>query len=113
MEIKRWNSFSPTNASQRRKARLLKLNRQTACPPRTAVPVNQGCRISSFTHGIRFAFGHGGDYPSYVAFFYPLDPLRATGKILTVRMADILSLMQIRLPAVAKNDFLHPIDAYT
>jgi hypothetical protein len=63
---KRWDSFSPTNASQRRKARLLKLNRQTACPPRTAVPVNQGRHISSCTHNIQFAFGNDGDHPGYV-----------------------------------------------
>jgi RHS repeat-associated protein len=54
----------------------IKLNRQpafvslrrgkTSCPPRTAVPVNQGCGIGSFTHRTQFAFGHGGDHSNYV-----------------------------------------------
>ena len=49
---RRWNSFSPTNDKE---ARLLKLNRQTACPPRAAVSVNQGCggRLSHSTHPVR------------------------------------------------------------
>jgi len=44
----------------------IRLNRQTACPPRAAVSVNHGNHISSFTHGIPFAFDNGGDHPSYV-----------------------------------------------
>ena len=51
--------------------------------------------------------------PAMSPFFYPLDPLRETGKMVTVEMAAIHSTMQIRLPSVAKNDFLHPIDAHT
>jgi hypothetical protein len=39
---KRWDSFSATNATQGSKARLRQLNIQTPCPPRGAVPVNQG-----------------------------------------------------------------------
>jgi hypothetical protein len=39
---KRWNSFSDTNASQKRSQdHVLKLNRPTSSPPRGAVPVNQ------------------------------------------------------------------------
>lgn len=53
-------------ATNDEKVRLLKLNRQTPCQPRSAVSVNQGCRISSFTHGIQFAFDNCGDQPSYV-----------------------------------------------
>ena len=41
---KRWNGFSVTNATlMEEKLAYIKLNSQTACPPRTAVPVNQGC----------------------------------------------------------------------
>jgi len=61
--IKRWNGFSAAEPSE--STAYIQLNRQTPCPPRSAVPVNQGCRISSFTHGIQFAFGHGGDHPNY------------------------------------------------
>jgi hypothetical protein len=45
--IKRWNSFSVMNATQGSKVYLLKLNIPTACPPRTAVPVNQRGGIGS------------------------------------------------------------------
>jgi hypothetical protein len=66
-EIERWNAFSVTNASQNEaKLTYIRLNNQTPCPPRGAVPVNQGCRLSSFTHSIQFAFGHGCDHPNYV-----------------------------------------------
>jgi hypothetical protein len=42
MKIKRWNGFSVTNATQKEaKLTYIKLNRQTPCPPRSAVPVNQ------------------------------------------------------------------------
>jgi hypothetical protein len=47
---KRWSSFSATNTSKKRsKARLLKLNKQTPCPPRDAVPVNTGRPWEFFT----------------------------------------------------------------
>jgi len=36
------------------------------CPPRGAVPVNQGCFRRSFTLDTRFAFGNGSDCPGYV-----------------------------------------------
>ena len=40
----RWGSFSATNASQSEaKLAYIRLNSQTPCPPRGAVPVNQGC----------------------------------------------------------------------
>ena len=54
------------SATNEIKACLLKLNRQTPCPPRGAVPVNQGGGIGSFTHRTQFAFGHGGDHSKYV-----------------------------------------------
>ncbi|HEU0038726.1 MAG TPA: hypothetical protein VFR76_05590, partial [Verrucomicrobiae bacterium] len=42
--FERWNSFSATNASlNEAKLTYIKLNIQTPCPPRSAVPVNQGC----------------------------------------------------------------------
>ena len=42
-KIKRRDSFSVTNASQNEaKLTYIRLNRQTPCPPRGAVPVNQG-----------------------------------------------------------------------
>jgi hypothetical protein len=64
---KRWNDFSVTNAiSMKAKLTYFKLNSQTACPPRTAVPVNQGCCGGSFTLDTRIAFGHGCDLSSYV-----------------------------------------------
>jgi hypothetical protein len=45
MKSKRWNSFSATNASKcEGKLAYISLNIQTPCPPRGAVPVNQGCR---------------------------------------------------------------------
>jgi hypothetical protein len=65
MENKRRTGFSAAEPSE--SADYIPLNRQTACPPRTAVSVNQGCRISYFTHGIQFAFDNGGDQPGYVA----------------------------------------------
>jgi len=44
MKIKYWNSFSVTNTSQNEaKLTYIRLNCQTPCPPRGAVPVNQGC----------------------------------------------------------------------
>jgi hypothetical protein len=45
-KIKRRDSFSVTNASQNEaKLTCVKLNRQTPCPPRGAVPANHGnCR---------------------------------------------------------------------
>jgi hypothetical protein len=49
----------------------IKLNRQTPCPPRGAVPVNPRSRISSFTHNLQFVFGHGGDQPGYVSRILP------------------------------------------
>jgi hypothetical protein len=51
------------------KLAYIKLNRQTACPPRAAVPVNQGRGYADALSAqrVQFAFGHGGDHPSYVA----------------------------------------------
>src|SRR6266567_7205083 len=44
MKLKRWDGFSATNASQSEaKLAYVRLNSQTPCPPRGAVPVNQGC----------------------------------------------------------------------
>ena len=44
MRIRRWDSFSVTNASENEaKLTYIRLNSQTPCPPRGAVPVNQGC----------------------------------------------------------------------
>jgi len=50
------------------KAKLayIKLNSQTPCPPRGAVPVNQGCFGRFFHSHIRIALGHGCDYFCYV-----------------------------------------------
>jgi hypothetical protein len=68
MKTKRWNGFSVTNTSQNEaKLTYIKLNRQTPCPLRRAVPVNQGCAGGSFTRNTRIAFGHGGDRSSYVS----------------------------------------------
>jgi len=58
-------SFSATEPSE--SAAYIKLNRQTACPPRAAVSVNQGGRLSFFTLGLQFAFDSGGDQPDYVS----------------------------------------------
>ena len=55
----------PSAAEPSERTAYIKLNRQTPCPPRGAVPVNQGCRLSFFTHDLRFGFGHGGDHSSY------------------------------------------------
>jgi len=69
MKIKRWKSFSATNGSQNeRKLAYIRLNSQTPCPPRGAVPVNTGawfCEAVSSQHA-RFAFGNDCDCPSYV-----------------------------------------------
>jgi hypothetical protein len=41
---KRWGSFSARNISQSEaKIAYIRLNTQTPCPPRGAVPVNRGC----------------------------------------------------------------------
>ena len=49
--IRRWNSFSPANPSQNEgKLGYINLNIPTACPPRTAVPVNQGRGFASLFH---------------------------------------------------------------
>ena len=46
--IWRWNGFSPANPSHNEgKLAYVKLNRQTPCPPRGAVPVNQGRGLAS------------------------------------------------------------------
>jgi hypothetical protein len=63
-KIKRRDGFSAAEPGE--SAAYVKLNRQTPCPPRGAVPVNQECRISSFTHGFQFVFDNGGDQPGYV-----------------------------------------------
>ena len=50
------------------KLAYIKLNRQTACPPRAAVPVNQGRGYADALSAqrVQFAFGHGGDHSCYV-----------------------------------------------
>src|SRR6267378_7346396 len=49
------------------KIAYIKLNRQTPCPPRGAVPVNPWVLSEILsTLNTRFAFGHGGDHPGYV-----------------------------------------------
>jgi hypothetical protein len=72
-KFKRWNSFSVTNATQNvAKLTYVRLNRQMPCPPRSTVPVNQGCGWRFFTLRTQFAFGDGGDHTSYVS---PKDSL--------------------------------------
>ncbi len=58
-----------------RKLAYIKLNRQAACPPRAAVPVNQRMMGGSFTRHAQFAFGHGGDQPGYVNHMSEVIPL--------------------------------------
>jgi hypothetical protein len=49
--IWRWSGFSPANPSQNEgKLGYIKLNIPTACPPRAAVPVNQGRGFASLFH---------------------------------------------------------------
>lgn len=49
--IERWDSFSATNASpSEAKLTYVRLNSQTPCPPRGAVPVNQGRGFASMFH---------------------------------------------------------------
>jgi len=44
MNFERWNSFSVANtSSSEAKLTYVRLNTQTPCPPRGAVPVHQGC----------------------------------------------------------------------
>ena len=64
----RWISFSATNASEREaKLAYIKLNSQTPCPPRGAVPVNQERTWEALSFcSFQFAFGDGCDRPSYV-----------------------------------------------
>jgi hypothetical protein len=62
--IKRWDGFSATNTME---ARLHRLNSQTPCPPRGAVPVNQERYWRLFHSNGQFEFGHGCDHPSYVS----------------------------------------------
>ena len=70
-EIKRWNSFSVTNTSSNEaKFTYIILNSQTPCPPRGAVPVNQGRCGRFFTLNARIVFGHGCDRPNYVGAKY-------------------------------------------
>ena len=66
--IWRRNSFSPTNASQREaKISYVELNSETPCPPRGAVPVNQGKTLEVVSLcSFRFAFGNRCDCPGYV-----------------------------------------------
>ena len=53
MKSERWNSFSVTNATRKEaKITYVRLNTQTPCPPRGAVPVNQG-RGGRFFHSAR------------------------------------------------------------
>ena len=57
--------------TQRKEAKIayIKLNIPTACPPRTAVPVNTRARFceSVSSQHAQFAFGQGCDHSSYVA----------------------------------------------
>ena len=48
------------------KATYVRLNRQTPCPPRSAVSANQAEGWRCFTLHPQFAFDNGGDLPSYV-----------------------------------------------
>jgi hypothetical protein len=49
--IWRWNGFSPVNPSQNEgKLGYVLLNIPTACPPRAAVPFNQGRGFASLFH---------------------------------------------------------------
>jgi hypothetical protein len=48
------------------KLAYIKLNRQTPCPPRGAVPVNTRRLWEALSLQPRLAFGHGGDRLSYV-----------------------------------------------
>ena len=71
---KRWGSFSVTNASHRKpKLTYFRLNSQTPCPPRGAVPVNQERCRSFLTLNTRIAFGNGCDCLNYVAGFHTLQ----------------------------------------
>ena len=72
-ENKRWDSFSPTNASSiEAKLGYLKLNIPAACPPHTVFPVNTRARFCEFisSQHARFAFGEGCDHPGYVSAKY-------------------------------------------
>jgi hypothetical protein len=67
MKMERWNSFSATNASQSEaKLAYIRLNIQTPCPPRGAVPVNQRrtWEVVSLCSSFWIAFGDGCDYPA-------------------------------------------------
>ena len=48
-----------------KKLAYIRLNSQTPCLPRSAVPVNQECGGKFFTRHIQFAFGHGCDHSTY------------------------------------------------
>ena len=65
MKFKRSDGFSATND---KKLAYIKLNIPTACPPRTAVPVNTKTWFREFVSSqhAQFAFGNGCDRPSYV-----------------------------------------------
>jgi len=70
MIIKRWDSFSATNAPQiGAKLAYVLLNIPMPCPPRGTVPVNTRARFGGClsTQRARFAFGQGCDRASYVA----------------------------------------------
>jgi len=77
--MERWNGFSATNASQSEgKLAYIKLNIQTPCPPRGAVPVNQGRAWEAISFcPFQIEFGHGCDRPamspSVVAWPLPLS----------------------------------------
>src|ERR1035437_4931462 len=54
------------------KLTYVRLNSQTPCPPRGAVPVNQGRTWEAISFcSFRIAFGHGCDCPSYVRINLP------------------------------------------
>jgi len=65
---RRWRSFSGVNASHSEaKPPYFSLNTQTPCPPRGAVPVNQGRTWEAVSFcSCRIAFGDGCDRPNYV-----------------------------------------------
>ena len=63
MKIKRWSGFSATNQV---KARLHQTEPPNALPASCCCPDQPDVALEFFTLAPRFAFGHGGDHPSYV-----------------------------------------------
>ena len=63
MKIKRRAGYSATNQV---KARLHPTEPPNALPASGRCPGQPGVALEFFTLTTRFAFGHGGDHPSYV-----------------------------------------------